>query len=164
MYLAQAFYRHVPGLILTLALSLSACASKAPVEAEKGSQTSAATKDTSAAKNPSSAEKVRPQRVEKGQKTKVEAAKKSPLKQAIANDALEVEASCGQCNFGLTEPKGCDLALRIDGKAYFVDGSHIDDHGDAHAERGMCNAIRRAAVVGEIVNARFVATHFQLID
>ena len=162
MHLAQAFYRHLPGLILMLALSLSACASKAPVEAEKESQSSAATQEASAAKHPSSAENVRPQRVEKGQGTQVEAAR--PLRQAIPNDALEVEASCGQCNFGLTEPKGCDLAVRIEGKAYFVDGSHIDDHGDAHATRGLCNAIRRAAVVGDIVNARFVATRFELID
>lgn len=78
--------------------------------------------------------------------------------------ALRVEASCGQCNFGLTEPTGCDLAVRISGAAYFVDGSHIDDHGDAHAERGMCNAIRRAEVRGEVIKGRFVATHFTLID
>ena len=78
--------------------------------------------------------------------------------------ALRVEASCGQCNFGLTEPPGCDLAVRISGAAYFVDGSHIDDHGDAHAERGMCNAIRRAEVRGEVIKGRFVATHFTLID
>lgn len=78
--------------------------------------------------------------------------------------AQVVEASCGQCNFGLTEPKGCDLAVRIEGKAYFVEGSHIDDHGDAHAERGMCNAIRRAAVKGEVIEGRFVARTFKLID
>ena len=82
----------------------------------------------------------------------------------IPKDAVEVEASCGQCQFGLTEPKGCDLAVRIEGKAYFVDGSHIDDHGDAHATRGMCNAIRRAAVTGEVVKDRFVAKTFRVID
>ena len=49
----------------------------------------------------------------------------------ISKQAVEVEASCGQCNFGLAEPQGCDLAVRIQGKAYFVDGAHIDDHGDA---------------------------------
>ena len=32
---------------------------------------------------------------------------------------LTVEASCGQCQFGL-KGEGCRLAVRIDGKAYFV--------------------------------------------
>ena len=75
-----------------------------------------------------------------------------------------VEASCGQCQFGLSEPAGCDLAVRFEGKAYFVDGSHIDDHGDAHAVRGMCNAIRMAEVIGEVRGERFVVRHLALID
>jgi len=73
-----------------------------------------------------------------------------------------VEASCGQCKFGL-KAKGCDLAVRINGKAYFVDGTAIDDHGDAHANDGFCNAIRKAEVKGEVVNNRFVATYFKLL-
>ena len=89
--------------------------------------------------------------------------KKAPVA-PIPKDAVEVEASCGQCNFGLTEPMGCDLAVRIKGKAYFVDGAHIDDHGDAHAARGMCNAVRRAAVTGQVVDNRYQATTFRLLD
>jgi hypothetical protein len=73
-----------------------------------------------------------------------------------------VEASCGQCQFGL-KGHGCDLAVRIDGKAYFVDGSSIDSHGDAHAKDGFCEAIRKAEVTGEIVNDRFKASSFKLI-
>lgn len=73
-----------------------------------------------------------------------------------------VEASCGQCQFGLAGTD-CDLAVRIDGKAYYVDGSHIDDHGDAHATDGFCNAIRKAEVQGEVVNNRFKATYFKLV-
>jgi hypothetical protein len=72
------------------------------------------------------------------------------------------EASCGQCQFGL-KGKGCDLAVRINGKAYFVDGSHIDSHGNAHAKEGFCNAIRKAEVLGRVVNNRFVASYFKLI-
>jgi uncharacterized protein DUF6370 len=75
-----------------------------------------------------------------------------------------VEASCGQCQFGMTEKRGCDLAVRIDGKPYFVDGSAIDKHGDAHAANGFCNAIRKAQVSGEIVDNRFKATTFVVID
>jgi len=74
-----------------------------------------------------------------------------------------VEASCGQCQFGMKSKKGCDLAVRIDGKAYFVDGTKIDDHGDAHAKDGFCSAIRQAEITGEIVNNRFIATSFKLL-
>lgn len=73
-----------------------------------------------------------------------------------------VEAGCGQCQFGLKK-KGCDLAVRIDGKAYFVDGTGIDDHGDAHAADGLCNHIRKARVTGRIVGDRFKADSFQLL-
>ncbi len=74
-----------------------------------------------------------------------------------------VEVSCGQCQFGMTEKKGCDLAVRIGGKCYFVDGTTIDSHGDAHKEDGFCNAIRKAEVTGKIVNNRFKVTAFRLL-
>jgi len=74
-----------------------------------------------------------------------------------------VEASCGQCQFGMKGKAGCDLAVRIDGKTYFVDGTDINKHGDAHAEDGFCSAIRKAEVVGEIKNDRFVASSFKLL-
>lgn len=75
---------------------------------------------------------------------------------------MVVETACGQCRLGLPG-KSCDLAVRINGKAYFIDGTSIDDHGDAHAKDGFCNAIRKAEVQGEIVNNRFKATYFKLI-
>jgi len=74
-----------------------------------------------------------------------------------------VEASCGECQFEM-EGDGCDLAVRIDGKGYFVDGAKMDDHGDAHGDDGMCNAIRTAKVTGEIKDGRFVATDFELLS
>jgi hypothetical protein len=73
-----------------------------------------------------------------------------------------VEASCGQCNFAMKE-KGCTLAVRIDGKAYFVDGTDIDSHGGSHDDDGFCNAIRKAEVKGEVVNNRFKASYFKLL-
>ncbi|HEX8331221.1 MAG TPA: DUF6370 family protein [Segetibacter sp.] len=75
---------------------------------------------------------------------------------------LLVEASCGQCKLGLPG-KNCDLAIRLNGKAYFVDGTKIDDHGDAHAKDGFCEAIRMAKVQGEIKDDRFKATYFKLV-
>ena len=73
-----------------------------------------------------------------------------------------VEKACGECQFKLAG-KGCDLAVRIDDKSYFVDGTDIDSHGDAHAKDGFCNAVRKAEVQGEIVNDRFRVTYFKLL-
>lgn len=73
-----------------------------------------------------------------------------------------VDAACGECKLGLTGAT-CDLAIRIDGKSYFVDGTDIDSHGDAHANDGFCKAIKKAEVQGELVDGRFKATYFKLI-
>ena len=73
-----------------------------------------------------------------------------------------VEASCGQCQFGM-EGKSCDLAVRIDGKSYFVEGTSIDAHGDAHAKDGFCASIRKAEVIGTLKNNKFVVTYFKLL-
>jgi hypothetical protein len=83
--------------------------------------------------------------------------KKEKQKQQI------VEASCGQCQFGMNDQKGCDLAVRIDGKSYFVDGTKLDDHGDAHAHDGFCSVIRKAVVEGKVKDNKFVVTYFKLI-
>ena len=76
-----------------------------------------------------------------------------------------VEISCGQCQFKIQTPKGCDLAVRIDTKVHFIDGVHIDDFGDAHhKETGFCNVIRKATVSGTIENGRLKASSVKLID
>ncbi len=76
---------------------------------------------------------------------------------------LLVDASCGQCNFDM-KGKSCDLAVKINGKVYFVDGTKIDDHGDAHAVDGFCMAIKKAEIKGEIKGDRFIASYFKLVD
>ena len=80
---------------------------------------------------------------------------------ASFNDQV-MEASCGQCLFEMGEG-GCDLAVRIDGKGYFVDGTGIDDHGDAHAGDGFCSVLRQAKVTGKVENNRFVVKSFELL-
>lgn len=77
---------------------------------------------------------------------------------------LVAEISCGQCQFDLKEG-GCDLAVRFDNKAYFVDGFGIDDFGDAHDENtGFCNVIRKGDITGKIVNNKFLASQIKLSD
>ena len=82
-------------------------------------------------------------------------------KQEISKTQI-LETACGQCQFGM-EGFGCELAVRIDGKPYFVDGTSIDSHGDAHADDGFCAAIRKAEVVAEIKDERFVVSEFKLL-
>ena len=79
------------------------------------------------------------------------------------NKALEreVEVSCGQCNFNLPGD-GCDLAVRFNDTAYFVDGTHIDEYGDAHAEDGFCQSISSATVIGEIKDNRYQVYSLEL--
>jgi hypothetical protein len=92
-----------------------------------------------------------------GQVSKKGTAKPDPNKKTMI-----VETSCGECNFDL-DGKSCDLAIRMNGKAYFVDGASIHDFGDPHGKGGFCIAVRKAEVQGEIVNGRFVATYFKLL-
>jgi hypothetical protein len=73
-----------------------------------------------------------------------------------------VDISCGKCKLGLPG-KSCDLAVRIDGKAYYADGADIDSFGDAHAHNGLCNAVRKAEVQGELVDNRFKITYIKVV-
>ena len=73
-----------------------------------------------------------------------------------------VDVACGTCKFGLAGTD-CLLAARIESKAYFIEGTKIDDHGDAHASQGFCKAIRRAEVQGAVMNEKFVVTYFKLL-
>jgi hypothetical protein len=72
------------------------------------------------------------------------------------------ELSCGECQFGMAGDS-CDLAIRIGGKCYFVDGAAIDDFGDAHAEDGFCNSVRKARVVGRVVSGRYHVTRAEVV-
>jgi len=78
------------------------------------------------------------------------------------NTTYMVEATCGNCMYKM-KGDGCNLAIKLKGKNYFVDGTSIDDHGDAHDAEGFCNAIKKAKVQGSIVKDRFEVTYFELI-
>ncbi|XOV67250.1 MAG: DUF6370 family protein [Fluviicola sp.] len=70
--------------------------------------------------------------------------------------------SCGMCNFNMTGDV-CELAIEIEDKTYYVEGTSIHDHGNPDAEGGMCDRKREAQVTGQIKHGVFVAESFQLI-
>lgn len=79
-----------------------------------------------------------------------------------AKKLLTVDATCGECNFGM-EGDGCDLAVKIGDSTYYVDGVSTMEYGHPHNKGGFCVAMRKAEVQGEIVNGRFHATYFKLL-
>jgi hypothetical protein len=84
------------------------------------------------------------------------------LEEGAQLDGVVAEAACGQCQFGM-EGDGCQLAVRIRNKMFFVDGTSIDEHGDAHAADGFCNSVRHARISGQIVDGRVASTAFELL-
>ena len=76
---------------------------------------------------------------------------------------INVKASCGICMFDMDGFK-CELAVNIYGDKYYVEGTDIDDYGDAHSDEGFCNAIRDAKIQGKIVDDKYIVTYFKLID
>lgn len=88
--------------------------------------------------------------------------KNQSVNQSLKIKSAVYEVACGQCQFN--QPGfGCDLAIKIKGKVYWIDGTSIDDHGDAHADDGFCNKIRKARVSGELKNNRVKISDFILI-
>ena len=87
-----------------------------------------------------------------------------PKPQSAMKINLIVDASCAKCQFDKKSDKDCLLAVEIHSDIYYVEGTTIDDHGDAHAEEGFCNSIRQAKVKGNIVDGRFEVTFFELLD
>ena len=74
---------------------------------------------------------------------------------------IKAEASCGICMLNM-EGKECELAVKIKDSKYYVSGTGIDDYGDAHSEKGFCNAIRKADIQGEVIENKFHITYFKL--
>ena len=73
-------------------------------------------------------------------------------------------ASCGMCNFGYKESKGCSLTIKIGDTVYPVEGTSLHKHGDPHSKEGMCSAIRVAYISGKVKNNKFYSDFFTLIE
>lgn len=89
------------------------------------------------------------------QKEKTETSKEEVI------ELIGAEVACASCQFG-QDLESCDLALRMKDKVYLIDGTTIDDHGDAHDSLGFCNAIRLADLTGNIHGNRVQVTSFKL--
>ena len=74
-----------------------------------------------------------------------------------------VTAGCATCIFEMKNVTGCKLAVEIEGKHLLVKGTSIDDHGDAHAGDGLCNAARRSIVSGRVKEGVFVSSSLKLL-
>lgn len=75
----------------------------------------------------------------------------------------DAEAGCAMCIYHMPGVRECVLAVKLDGRAYLVKGSSIDDHGDAHAVDGLCNTGRKARVNGRFEGEVFVAEGVELV-
>lgn len=74
-----------------------------------------------------------------------------------------VDAACGMCQFKQKSDKGCAMAVKIDGKLYYVEGIDKKEFGDAHAHDGYCNEMKKAVVSGEVKKGKFYATSFKYV-
>jgi hypothetical protein len=71
----------------------------------------------------------------------------------ITNQVVEV--GCGSCVYKMQGVKGCDIAVKIDGKQYLVSGANVDAHQ-------FCAPGKKALVSGRIEGDRFLATKFEV--
>ena len=74
-----------------------------------------------------------------------------------------VIASCNKCNLGKYGNRKCSMGIKINQLVYEVKG-YDHDHGKAHNDDGICNALRIAHVSGKIKGYTFVPDSFQLMD
>jgi len=90
-----------------------------------------------------------------------EEAPKSPASEVRAAGAVAttqlLEAGCAGCVFGMEGAKGCELAVKLDGKPYRVSGIEMPGH-----ESGLCEHAVPADIAGKLEGDVFVATSFTL--
>jgi hypothetical protein len=87
---------------------------------------------------------------------------KKPLVFDTNKKSSILEASCGTCMFKM-KGTGCTLAVKLNDTCYYVTGTDIDDHGNAHDKLGFCNSIRKAKVQGALKEGKFLVTYFELL-
>jgi hypothetical protein len=76
-------------------------------------------------------------------------------------DLKAAQVACGTCKFDMNG-SGCDAAIKVDGKAYWLDGMEVQGHHDMHKPGGICLTVRTADVKGTITGDRLTATQLAL--
>ena len=84
------------------------------------------------------------------------------LKEKPEINLVKAEAACGICMLNM-QGEECELAVKIKDSKYYVIGTGIDDHGNAHSKKGFCNAIRKAEIHGKVINNKYHITYFELV-
>ena len=84
------------------------------------------------------------------------------LKEKPEINLVKAEAACGICMLNM-QGEECELAVKIKDSKYYVIGTGIDDHGNAHSKKGFCNAIRKAEIQGKVINNKYHITYFELV-
>lgn len=74
-----------------------------------------------------------------------------------------VDSSCGLCQFGQTQQKGCLINVKLDGKPYPVVGGPKLSMAEMHQPGGYCVAIRKAKVSGHLDGDRFMVSSWELL-
>jgi hypothetical protein len=57
----------------------------------------------------------------------------------------------------MADAEGCEAAVKVDGKAYWIEGVEISAH-----KIGLCSGSAEADMAGEVQDGIFVATSFAL--
>jgi len=78
-------------------------------------------------------------------------------------DKQIVETSCGMCQFGQIDQKGCHINIRLGQKVLPVVGAPKLTMEEMHAPGSYCVAIRKARVSGTIDQDRFLASSWDLL-
>lgn len=69
------------------------------------------------------------------------------------------EVGCGMCMYSMEGVESCELAAKVDGKAYLVTGVDFDTHGS-----GLCNGTSNAKITGSVYEDGVTATKVELTD
>lgn len=80
----------------------------------------------------------------------------SSLPSAIAEGTVEI--GCGACIYGMEGVKGCVTFAKIGDTPYVVTGAELDAHSS-----GLCESAKKAEVVGEVRDGKFVASKIELV-
>ena len=68
------------------------------------------------------------------------------LKAASVKRERTMDVGCGKCMLNIQGMDSCEAAVKVGGKAYEITGAYIDP-----ARTGLCKALRKARVVGRLV-------------